>query len=51
MALFFDELVPYGDWVDYKQYGPVWYPTKDVEERLAALPGWALGPLRQGLGV
>lgn len=32
MALFFDELVPYGDWVDYKQYGPVWYPTKDVTE-------------------
>ena len=32
MALFFDELVPYGDWVDYKQYGPVWYPTKEVGE-------------------
>jgi hypothetical protein len=32
MALFFDELVPYGEWVDYKQYGPVWYPTKNVDE-------------------
>jgi len=31
MALFFDELVQHGDWVDYKQYGPVWFPSK-VEE-------------------
>jgi hypothetical protein len=30
LALFFDELVPYGNWVEYKQYGPVWYPTKEV---------------------
>lgn len=32
MALFFDELVQYGEWVDYKHYGPVWYPTREVDE-------------------
>jgi hypothetical protein len=31
MAVFYDELVEYGEWVEYKHYGPVWFPTK-VEE-------------------
>jgi hypothetical protein len=26
-GLFFDELLPLGNWVDYQTYGPVWYPT------------------------
>ena len=27
-AMFYDELAQYGDWVDYENYGPVWYPTQ-----------------------
>jgi hypothetical protein len=27
-ALFYQELVSYGHWVDYGRYGPVWYPTR-----------------------
>jgi hypothetical protein len=27
-ALFYEELAPHGDWVDYGDYGPVWYPTR-----------------------
>ncbi len=30
MAMFYDALSPYGTWVDYGNYGPVWYPTKGV---------------------
>lgn len=30
-AIFYEELSPYGSWVDYDKYGPVWYPSK-VEE-------------------
>lgn len=30
-AIFYEELVQYGNWVDYEEYGPVWYPTQ-VEE-------------------
>jgi len=26
--MFYDGLAPYGNWVDYGKYGPVWYPTK-----------------------
>jgi len=29
-ALFYDALAPYGAWVNYSQYGPVWYPTRGV---------------------
>jgi len=28
VAMFYDALAPYGSWVDYGKYGPVWYPTK-----------------------
>jgi hypothetical protein len=28
VALFYNELAPYGTWVDYPGYGMVWYPTK-----------------------
>jgi len=27
VAMFYDALTPYGTWVDYGEYGPVWYPT------------------------
>ncbi|MFZ5450897.1 MAG: DUF6600 domain-containing protein, partial [Thermodesulfobacteriota bacterium] len=27
-AMFYDELAQYGDWVDYENYGPVWYPNQ-----------------------
>ena len=30
VAMFYDELTPYGTWVDYGDYGPVWYPTQGV---------------------
>jgi len=30
-AIFFEELAQYGTWVDYEEYGPVWYPN-NVEE-------------------
>ncbi|MDI6852279.1 MAG: hypothetical protein QME75_01575 [Deltaproteobacteria bacterium] len=32
VAMFYEELAPYGNWVDYGKYGPVWYPTKGVSE-------------------
>ena len=28
VGMFYDALAPYGNWVDYDKYGPVWYPTK-----------------------
>jgi hypothetical protein len=28
VAMFYDSLEPYGSWVDYGNYGPVWYPTR-----------------------
>src|SRR5512136_954123 len=28
VAMFYNELAPYGNWVDYPGYGQVWYPTK-----------------------
>ena len=30
LALFYDALAPYGAWVNYGHYGPVWYPTTGV---------------------
>ncbi len=27
-ALFYEELAPYGSWVDYGDHGPVWHPTR-----------------------
>ncbi len=27
VAMFYSALMPYGSWVDYGDYGPVWYPT------------------------
>jgi hypothetical protein len=30
-AIFYDELKDQGEWVDYGDYGPVWYPTKVQE--------------------
>ena len=30
-AIFYEELAEHGDWVDYENYGPVWYP-KQVQE-------------------
>ncbi len=30
LALFYDALAPYGAWVSYGHYGPVWYPTSGV---------------------
>jgi hypothetical protein len=30
-ALFYDELSQHGEWVDYENYGPVWYPTQVQE--------------------
>ena len=28
VGMFYEALAPYGTWVDYGNYGPVWYPTK-----------------------
>jgi len=30
VAMYYDALSPYGTWVDYGNYGPVWYPTQGV---------------------
>jgi hypothetical protein len=30
LALFYDALAPYGAWVNYGHYGPVWYPTNGL---------------------
>lgn len=30
VAMYYDALAPYGTWVDYGNYGPVWYPTQGV---------------------
>ena len=27
VAMFYDDLAPYGQWVDYQNYGPVWAPS------------------------
>src|SRR6266849_1507391 len=29
--LFYDELSPYGSWVDYPNYGYVWIPSEDQD--------------------
>jgi hypothetical protein len=31
-ALFYEALAPYGKWIDYGKYGPVWYPTGVSED-------------------
>ncbi len=28
VGMFHDALAPYGNWVDYRNYGPVWYPRE-----------------------
>jgi hypothetical protein len=30
-AIFYEELDQHGDWVEYENYGPVWYPTQVQE--------------------
>ncbi len=30
--MFYDALSAYGNWVDYGNYGPVWYPTQGVTQ-------------------
>ena len=30
-AIFYEELAQYGDWVEYENYGPVWYPSQVKE--------------------
>jgi hypothetical protein len=32
VAMFYDALSAYGNWVDYGNYGPVWYPTQGVTQ-------------------
>lgn len=32
VAMFYDALSPYGSWVDYGNYGPVWYPAQGVTQ-------------------
>ncbi|MGQ9689504.1 MAG: DUF6600 domain-containing protein [Desulfobaccales bacterium] len=38
-ALFYDELSQYGEWVEYGNYGPVWYPTNVKENWRPYLDG------------
>jgi hypothetical protein len=28
VAMFYDSLASYGNWIDYENYGPVWYPNQ-----------------------
>ncbi len=39
VAMFYEELSPYGSWVDYGNYGPVWYPTRVSENWRPYLDG------------
>ncbi|MGA9823112.1 MAG: DUF6600 domain-containing protein, partial [Desulfobaccales bacterium] len=32
VAMFYDDLAPYGQWVDYENYGPVWAPSNVGED-------------------
>jgi hypothetical protein len=32
VAMFYDDLSQYGEWVDYDKYGPVWRPTQVPED-------------------
>ncbi|MFZ0050903.1 MAG: DUF6600 domain-containing protein [Desulfobaccales bacterium] len=32
VAMFYDDLAPYGQWVDYENYGPVWVPSNVAED-------------------
>jgi hypothetical protein len=32
VAMFYDDLTQYGEWVDYENYGPVWHPNNVGEE-------------------
>jgi DNA segregation ATPase FtsK/SpoIIIE-like protein len=32
VAMFYDDLAQYGEWVDYENYGPVWRPEKVAED-------------------
>ncbi len=32
VAMFYDDLAPYGEWVDYQDYGPVWVPSNVGED-------------------
>jgi hypothetical protein len=31
-ALFYEALAPYGKWIDYGKYGPVWFPTGESDD-------------------
>ncbi len=39
VAMFYEELAPYGNWVDYGNYGPVWYPNRVTENWRPYLDG------------
>lgn len=39
VAMFYEELSPYGNWVDYGNFGPVWYPTRVTENWRPYLDG------------
>lgn len=39
VAMFYEELSPYGNWVDYGDYGPVWYPNRVTENWRPYLDG------------
>ncbi len=39
VAMFYEELAPYGNWVDYGNYGPVWYPSRVSENWRPYLDG------------
>ncbi|MGD0217086.1 MAG: DUF6600 domain-containing protein [Desulfobaccales bacterium] len=32
VAMFYDDLAPYGQWVDYQNYGPVWAPSNVADD-------------------
>ncbi len=46
-AIFYDELSQHGSWVDYEQYGPVWYPSQ-VEEDWRPYSNGRWTPSEQG---
>lgn len=46
-AIFYDELGQHGSWVDYENYGPVWYPSQ-VEEDWRPYTNGRWTPSEQG---
>jgi hypothetical protein len=48
VAMFYDALTAYGTWVDYGNYGPVWYPSQGVTANWRPYVDGRWGPTAEG---